>query len=185
MNRRKHGVARPGLSLTLACLLLAGSAEAAYRNRLLISANMGGTAVGADYQTHGCLGQNVVSDWQGLDSARIITGIMQFSELYSWILPVMNESDVNQLPGEFQLHQNFPNPFNPLTTIRYDMPKSVHVNISVYNTRGQQVAVLVNGSRQSGYHEVIWDAAGLASGVYFYRIHAGDYVALKKLMLIK
>jgi len=185
MKRKKYKLTGTGFGLTVIVLLLVGSAGAAYQNRLLISANLGGMAEGTDFKSHGCLGQNVVSDWQGLDSARILTGIMQFSELYSWMLPVVDESNPNPLPREFQLHQNFPNPFNPMTTIRYDIPRSAHVNITVYNTRGQQVAVLVDGSRQPGYHEVVWDAAGLSSGVYFYRIHAADFVALKKLMLIK
>ena len=185
MKRNKYELTGAGFSLILICLLLAGSAGAAYKNRILISANLGGTAAGTAFKSHGCLGQNVVSDWQGLDSARILTGIMHFSELYSWMLPVVDESNPYPLPREFQLHQNFPNPFNPMTTIRYDVPRSAHVNITVYNTRGQQVAVLVDGMRQPGYHEVVWDAAGLSSGIYFYRIAAGDFVQMHKLMLIK
>jgi len=185
MNRKRYKLAGAGLSLALIILLLAGSAGAAYKNRILISANLGGTAEGTAFKSHSCLGQNLVSDWQGLDSARIVTGIMHFSDLYDWMLPVQGDPGVIQLPREFMLYQNFPNPFNPMTTIQYDVPRNAHVNITVYNTRGQQVAVLVDGVRQPGYHEVVWDAAGLSSGVYFYRIHAGDYVALKKLMLIK
>jgi len=185
MQMKIHKLTSAGFSLALICLLMAASAGAAYKNRIIISANVGGAIEGAAYKSHGCLGQNIVSDWEGLEADGILIGIMHFSELYDWMLPVGDESSLSQLPREFQLYQNFPNPFNPMTTIRYDVPKSAHVNITVYNTRGQQVAILVDGMRQAGYHEVVWDAAGLSSGVYFYRIQAADYVALKKLMLIK
>lgn len=185
MQMKIHRLTGAAYGLALICLLLAASAGAAYKNRIIISSNVGGAVEGAAYKSHACLGQNIVSDWEGLESDQLLIGIMHFSELYDWMLPVEGDHDVIQLPREFMLHQNFPNPFNPMTTIRYDVPRSAHVNITVYNTRGQQVAMLVDGMRQPGYHEVIWDAAGLSSGVYFYRIHAGDYVALKKLMLIK
>ncbi|HEX7343188.1 MAG TPA: T9SS type A sorting domain-containing protein [bacterium] len=185
MKKLRHKSICIGALAVLLGLLLTVSAGATYKNRIIISANVGGALENTAYKSHGCLGQNIVSDWEGLESDGILIGIMHFSELYDWMLPVVDESDLSQLPREFQLHQNFPNPFNPMTTIRYDVPKSAHVNITVYNTGGQQVAMLVDGMRLPGYHEVIWDAAGLSSGVYFYRIHAGDYVALKKLMLIK
>jgi hypothetical protein len=178
----RHQIILVSLSVAMMILL---PAQAAYRHRALISANLGGIAAGSSYQTHACLGQSVVSDWNGADSARHLVGIMHFAGLYDWLLPVDGNGQIVQLPWEFMLYQNFPNPFNPMTTIRYDVPTMATVNITVYNTRGQRVAVLVDGTRQPGYHEVVWDAAGLSSGVYFYRIHAGDYVALKKLMLLK
>ncbi|RPH37609.1 T9SS C-terminal target domain-containing protein, partial [bacterium] len=85
-------------------------------------------------------------------------------------------------PMEFLLHHNFPNPFNPSTTIRYTIPHRSHVNLIVYNTLGQQVAELVNGEVEGGYHEVKFDAGSLASGVYFYRIQAGNFIQVRKLV---
>ncbi len=84
-----------------------------------------------------------------------------------------------------QLHQNYPNPFNPATTIRCDLPRQVNVTLSVFNTLGQQVATLVQGEQNAGYHEVKFDGSGLSSGVYFYRITAGAYVEVKRLLLIR
>jgi hypothetical protein len=81
--------------------------------------------------------------------------------------------------------QNYPNPFNPSTTIRYDLPHNSFVNLTVYNKLGQQVTKLVNEQQPAGYHDVVFRGDGLASGVYFYRIQAGDFVASKKLLLLK
>jgi hypothetical protein len=91
----------------------------------------------------------------------------------------------NAPPAAFALEQNYPNPFNPTTIIRYALPQARRVRIEVYNTLGQQVAQLVNGDQEAGYHEVQFDSSGLASGVYFYRLQAGTYVETRKLLLLK
>jgi len=91
----------------------------------------------------------------------------------------------SQLPPEFTLAQNYPNPFNPSTTIRYGLPLRSHVTLAVFNTLGQQVAQLVNGDMEAGYHQVQFEGNGLSSGVYFYRIQAGDFVETKRLFLLK
>jgi hypothetical protein len=89
-----------------------------------------------------------------------------------------------EVPALFRLEQNFPNPFNPSTTVRYVLPVRSHVTLSVFNTLGQLVATLVNESREPGNHEVQFDANGFSSGVYFYRIQAGDFVQTKRLLLL-
>ncbi len=89
------------------------------------------------------------------------------------------------IPHEYDLYQNYPNPFNPSTTIKYALPQASHVSFSVFNTLGQRVALLVDGKQEAGYHEVNFNATGLTSGVYFYRLHAGDYIETKKLILMK
>jgi len=89
------------------------------------------------------------------------------------------------LPLEFLLRQNFPNPFNPCTTIKYVLPKSSEVRLSVYDMLGRGVSVLVSERRDAGVHEVRFDASGLSSGVYFYRLQAGDFVSSKRLLLLR
>ena len=89
------------------------------------------------------------------------------------------------IPKAFTLEQNYPNPFNPSTNIRYVLPSKAHVTLSVFNTLGQQVATFVNEYQEAGYHNVAIDGALLSSGVYFYRIHAGEYTATKKMLLLK
>ena len=94
-------------------------------------------------------------------------------------------SSSSQLPVEFGLRQNYPNPFNPSTTIRYDLPQRSRVRLTVFNTLGQEMAVLQNGEQEAGYHEVKFDGTGLASGVYFNRLQAGTYVQTRKLLLLR
>jgi len=84
---------------------------------------------------------------------------------------------------EFQLLQNYPNPFNPSTTIRYGVPRRSHVSLTVFNVLGRQVAQLVNGEMDAGNHELHFTAANLASGVYFYRLQAGEFVQAKSLIV--
>jgi hypothetical protein len=89
------------------------------------------------------------------------------------------------MPAHFHLGQNYPNPFNPSTTILYGLPSRSHVTLSVFNTVGQQVATLVEGEQEAGFHEVQFEASGLASGVYLYRLQAGDFVQTKRLLLLR
>lgn len=108
-----------------------------------------------------------------------------FDSHYAVIPSAVQPERVLELPGQFALFGAFPNPFNPSTTIRYGLPQRSHVLLAVFNTLGQQVAILVQGEKEAGYHEVQFDGTGLSSGVYFYRMQAGDYVATKKLLLLK
>jgi hypothetical protein len=89
------------------------------------------------------------------------------------------------IPGQFALAQNFPNPFNPSTIIRYGLPARSRVKLTVFNTLGQQVRALVNESQEAGSYEVRFDATGLASGMYFYRLQAGDFMATKRLLILR
>ena len=89
------------------------------------------------------------------------------------------------VPAEAVLHQNYPNPFNPSTTIRYGLPSRSHVTLTVFNTLGQQVATLVDGEMEAGYHEAMFGASGLSSGVYLYRLTAGSFVQTRRLVFIR
>ncbi len=118
----------------------------------------------------------------------------RIDEAYSRIMQLKNRYKVTSVSSPFASRSlapnalslsNYPNPFNPTTTLRYGLPQRSHVLLAVFNSLGQQVATLVQGEKESGYHEVKFDGTGLASGVYFSRITAGDYVATKNLLLIR
>jgi hypothetical protein len=81
--------------------------------------------------------------------------------------------------------QNYPNPFNPSTTIKYDLPQASHVTLTVYDLLGREVATLVNNVEEPGHKSVEWNAAAVASGVYFYQLKAGEFVRTKKLLLFR
>jgi hypothetical protein len=115
---------------------------------------------------------NAIEYWRDTIAVRVVdpTGIVQEQKM---------------IPKTCELGQNYPNPFNPSTTIRYGLPHKSAVQLTVFNTLGQQVAQLVNGDMEAGYHEVRFDGKNLSSGVYFYRIQAGEFVASKRLLLLK
>ena len=89
------------------------------------------------------------------------------------------------LPHCFALEQNYPNPFNQRTNISFQLPYSTHVNISIYNMLGQLVKTLVNGNKEAGFYTVNWEAADVSSGLYLYKIQAGDFSEIKKCIFMK
>jgi hypothetical protein len=91
----------------------------------------------------------------------------------------------NEIPDGFKLSQNYPNPFNPSTTIEFAIPKSSKVTLKVYNAQGQEIATLANEEYLAGTYSIHWNASGLASGVYFYTMQAGNFLQTKKLFLVK
>ena len=95
-----------------------------------------------------------------------------------------------QLPHTLVLYPNYPNPFNPVTTLRYDLPEQTHVNITVYDMLGRQVKTLINHTQDAGYKSVIWNATNdygkpVSAGIYLYQIQAGEYISTKKMVLLK
>lgn len=90
-----------------------------------------------------------------------------------------------QISSTFLLKQNYPNPFNPITNIKFDLPKSTDVRISVFDITGKEVAVLVNERLAAGTYATNWDASGFSSGVYFYKMSAGDFVETRKMMVVR
>ena len=106
-----------------------------------------------------------------------------------WRRPLSEITSVRQfsvsVPLVFSLFQNYPNPFNPSTTIRYGLPQQSFVSLAVYSVLGQLVTQLVNEQQEPGYHEAVFRGDGLAGGIYFFQIRAGDYVSTKKLLLLR
>ncbi len=95
------------------------------------------------------------------------------------------ETNVAELPTKYELSNNYPNPFNPTTTINYQLPEDGFVNVSIYNMIGQKVATLVNKNMTAGYHSIVWNAVNFPSGVYLYRIEAGSFNQTKRMVLLK
>ncbi|MBN2365365.1 MAG: T9SS type A sorting domain-containing protein [Calditrichaeota bacterium] len=98
---------------------------------------------------------------------------------------IKRNTDESQIVKRYQLYQNYPNPFNPTTTIQFDLPKTSEVTLKIFNVLGEEVTTLLSGSLLSGSHSVEWDASNLASGVYLYRLQAGDYVETRKMILMR
>jgi hypothetical protein len=100
------------------------------------------------------------------------------------------DEDMPKVPDAFALYQNSPNPFNPVTTIRFDLPRAADIKLAVYNVKGELVATLIDGRIEAGSREVSWDGRDgtgrtASSGVYFYRLTAGDFVETKKMILLR
>ena len=117
-----------------------------------------------------------ISDWAGPEQKEV------------WEYDPAVYTDVvgsSELPEHFVLEQNFPNPFNPTTVVRFQLPVASDVRLAVYDVLGREVCVLVNEKRHAGDHEVKYDGSDLASGAYFYRLQAGDFVQTRKLIIVK
>ncbi len=91
----------------------------------------------------------------------------------------------NNHPIVFDVNQNYPNPFNPVTVIDYQLPTDNYITLKVYNVIGHEVATLVDGVKEAGFHSVSFDATNLPSGVLFYQFYVGKYNSVKKMLLVK
>ena len=145
-----------------------------------VSYDNGGPLSGRSYYSDdGVLFSNILSSYGNANiRAKIRTNEMMYSD----------ERDI--LPSMFKLYNNHPNPFNPMTTIRYDLPKNELVNISVYDMNGRMVKTLVNGSQNMGYNAIKWNGTNykneqMASGIYLYTIKIGAFRQSKKMLLLK
>jgi hypothetical protein len=117
-------------------------------------------------------------------SYNLITVDMNGKEVVANSEPV-SATPMAHVPTAFALHQNYPNPFNPVTEIKYDVPTNAHVTLKVFNVLGAEVATLVDADQNANFYTVSWDAKDLASGVYFCTLTAGDFKAVKKMVLLK
>ena len=107
---------------------------------------------------------------------------MDYGGQYSYSQTV--EVDVRML-NNYSLEQNYPNPFNPTTTIGYVLQEKSNAKLTLLNSLGEEIAVLVNGEQDKGYHKVEFDATKLSSGVYFYKLTTGNFISTRKMMLLK
>jgi hypothetical protein len=99
--------------------------------------------------------------------------------------PVGIDTRINQIPQTFALFQNFPNPFNPTTKIKYQIPELSFVTLKVFDVLGNEISILVNEEKNAGSYKIVFDATNLPSGIYFYRLQVGSYVETKKMVLMK
>ncbi len=133
--------------------------------------------------------------WQFQDPFPIFvsTGGNEVLMQHSGSIEVLNDATPVELrlqrqqviPREFSLAQNYPNPFNPVTTIRYALPEAAPVRLSVHSLLGEQIAIIVDEAQPAGYHEIAFHGEGLSSGVYLYRLEAGTFRDVKKLLLLR
>lgn len=145
-----------------------------------VISNGGGKQVNTSYILNGTVGEPAI----GKSNNSLNQNLHGFwnSFYYSTVVDV-NEDDM--LPIEFKLHQNYPNPFNPSTVIKYAIPERSYVLIKVYNIAGEELVTLVNVEKDQGWYELNFNPRGLSSGVYIFRMNAGNFVSTKKMMLIK
>ncbi len=118
-------------------------------------------------------------------SAGGYTTVSQFAVGDPSALSVNAQDGASGIPKIFALHQNFPNPFNPATIIRYDLPRDSDVRIDVFNPLGQKVLTLVSGRQAAGYQQVVFQSAHLASGVYYCRMQAGDFSQTMNMIILR
>ena len=97
----------------------------------------------------------------------------------------LDEMDRNTLPDQLVLHQNFPNPFNPSTNLRFSLSIAAHIKLSIYDLTGKQIAVLISGYLPAGNHQLAWNAENQASGVYLLRLESDSETQIKRLTLLK
>ncbi len=112
-------------------------------------------------------------------------GTSDWSHVWSFTVPTITGTEEEGIPDRFALHPNYPNPFNPETTIRFDLPRSQEVSLEIFDTLGRRVATLVDGQLPAGKHRARWKADHLASGLYLYRLRAGPFVRSRAMILAK
>ncbi len=133
----------------------------------------------------GLTGDSVQCTWRAAATNGLDTIISSPNLIKIRRIPVGINQISSLIPGEFELYNNYPNPFNPGTTIKFDIAKSQFVKLAVYNMLGEQVSSLVNQNLTPGSYSVTFDASSLSSGMYFYRIESPGYSETKRMVLVK
>jgi hypothetical protein len=124
---------------------------------------------------------------QTSDSAYLFTGgdgdVLYLAKFASSVTGL--EFSQDKISQSFSLSQNYPNPFNPITTIKFDLPKTCEASLKIFNILGEEVSTLVSDRLSAGSYSYEWDASSLASGVYLYRLKAGEYVETRKMVIMR
>ena len=165
------------------CILGLTSTAGLAQNKITSSVlGSGGTTTsGNNNRIVGTLGQNLIGVSSNANNISNAGFWYQATDLITSVEQIENDL----LPTEFRLEQNYPNPFNPSTTIQFSLPKTSNVTIRIYDILGREVATLLDEEYQPGQYKIIFEAGQLASGLYMYRIQAGDFRETKKLMLLR
>jgi Secretion system C-terminal sorting domain len=175
MNRRLFSVRWCLLLLAGPLTTQVASAQLRIVHGTLVSA--GGSASSSKTSVFGSAGQAIVDP-----TGQIPAGFIPAS---GGATATSIESVDEALPAEFRLHSNYPNPFNPVTTLRFDLVSQAMTRLEVFDTLGRSRAVLVNEDLSPGSYEVLFDAAGFTSGLYLYRLTTGAQVAVGRMILLK
>ncbi len=163
----------PALVVTLS------DAQGQAQLRSWVFATGGGVMSGGGHTAVGTVGQSFVGYSSGVTYAAS-SGVW-----FGGVITDVDQAESDELPRVFALRQNYPNPFNPRTLIEYRLPKACHVDLRIFDLLGREMLVLVEGMQEAGNKSVALDASGLPSGAYFYRLAAGDFMATKKLVVVK
>lgn len=131
------------------------------------------------------LNENTVYYWKVRARNEHGTGSWSETRTFNTGLSTSINDENKELPSEPGLSQNYPNPFNPSTQISYKLPRSTYVQLKVYNLLGEEVSSLENSQKRAGTHSVTFDATGLSSGIYYYRLQTSDFLEVKSMTLIK
>jgi hypothetical protein len=173
-----------GVGITISGGMAVTSSWSITNNQFTITTNLNSNPIGTSWPhtikgTFNATGEQLSGTWSANVAGSGCSG--------SWgpVGRVVSVDVNNEISQWYALGQNYPNPFNPSTTIRYGLPLKSAVQLTVFNTLGQQVAQLVNGEMDAGHHEVKFDGRGLSSGIYFYRLQAGNFVETRKLLLLR
>jgi len=154
------------------------TASAQYQINESVIGSGGGSASGGSYSLTGTVGQPMVGE---------ASGGSYLNQIGFWYQPgwILTGVEDELFPTKFSLGQNFPNPFNPVTTFRFAVPKTARVTVTLYDVAGRVVRTLADDTYEPGYHLLPLSADGLASGVYFCRMASGDFLETTKLLLLK
>lgn len=158
-----------------------GDLFAQYQIQNALIGTSGGDVSGEGLTISSTIGQPVAGSSTG---SRFLVG-SGFWQMPGIVVATSVEQTGPEVPGEFSLEQNYPNPFNPGTVIQFSLPQTAEVQLKVYDMLGREVATLINEQKSAGSYNVTFNAASLSSGVYFYRIIAGNYVETRSMTFVK
>ena len=166
------------INLTLVFLL---KVEAQYKLSDYVIGNGAAVITNSNHNLSATFGQPII----GNTSNTLHTNSIGFWYQYAATITDVEDRWMFEIPKQFELYQNYPNPFNPTTVIRYGIPKESTVKLVVYNILGEVIKTLVENKQKAGSYEVNFNASNMATGIYIYRIQAGDFVETKKMILLR